>query len=113
MQIPPMPFKILAIAPFTHQQEAYWSEDPIQVDKTNLDQVMGELGLSFYVPIPIDLCPAGGLGVRDYAGATGRPRHPRGGEHPRQRRAVCPEAAFGRRAQAGRPGAVRRDPGGG
>jgi hypothetical protein len=58
-----MPFKILAIAPFTHQQEAYWSEDPIQVDKTNLDQVMGELGLSFYVPIPKDLCPAGGLDI--------------------------------------------------
>ncbi len=63
MQIPPMPFKILALAPFTHQQEASWAEDPIRVDKTNLDQVMEELGLSFYVTIPTDLCPAGGLDI--------------------------------------------------
>ncbi len=59
-----MPFKILALAPFRSINDTAWSEDPIQIDKTNLDQVMDEVGLSFYVPIPKDLCPAGGLDIR-------------------------------------------------
>jgi type VI secretion system protein ImpC len=61
MQIPSMPFRILALAPFTPQQHACWSEAPIQIDKTNLDQVMQDLNLSFHVPISKDLCPAGSL----------------------------------------------------
>ena len=64
MQISNMPFKILALAPFRPINDAAWPEDPIQIDKTNLDQVIDDLGLSFYVPIPKDLCPAGDLDIR-------------------------------------------------
>ncbi len=64
MQIPPMPFKILALAPFRSTNDAAWSEGPIQIDKTNLDRIIDELTLSFYVPIPKDLCAAGGLDIR-------------------------------------------------
>ena len=64
MQIPSMPFKILALAPFRSINDTAWSEDPIQIDNTNLDQVINELRLSFYVSIPKDLCPEGGLEIR-------------------------------------------------
>jgi type VI secretion system protein ImpC len=64
MQIPSMPFKILALAPFRSIDDIAWTEEPIQIDNTNLDQVIDELGLSFYIPIPRDLCPAGGLDIR-------------------------------------------------
>ncbi len=61
MQIPAMPFRILALAPFSSQLDTVWSQGPVRIGKTNLDQVVDELGLKFYAPIPRDLCPAGGL----------------------------------------------------
>ena len=48
MQIPTMPLKILALAPFTFQQELPWSKNPIELDRTNLDHVMEDLDLSCY-----------------------------------------------------------------
>jgi len=64
MQIPSLPFKILALAPFRPIDDTAWSEGPIPIDKTNLDQVIDEFSLSFHVSIPKDLCPAGGLDIR-------------------------------------------------
>jgi type VI secretion system protein ImpC len=61
MQIPSMPFKILALAPFRTQEESPWPHEPIRVDKTNLDQIMQDLGLSLHIPLPKNLCPSGGL----------------------------------------------------
>jgi predicted component of type VI protein secretion system len=65
MQTPSLPFKILALAPFKSIDENAWSEDPIRIDKTNLNQVINDLMPSFYVSIPKDLCPeVGGLDIR-------------------------------------------------
>ncbi len=63
MKVPPMPFKILALAPFSSSQPTPWSKPPLRIDKTNIDQVIEGLGLSFYVSLPKDLCPAGGLHI--------------------------------------------------
>ena len=64
MQTPSLPFKILALAPFKSIDENAWSEDLIRIDKTNLDRVINDLMPSFYVSIPKDLCPEGGLDIR-------------------------------------------------
>jgi len=63
MQFPPMPFKILALAPFRLDDEI-WTQPPVSIDNMDLDAVMDKLGISFYLPIPADLCPAGGLDIR-------------------------------------------------
>jgi predicted component of type VI protein secretion system len=63
MQIPPMPFRILALAPFRLDDEI-WTQSPVAIDNMDLDAVMDKLGISFYLPIPSDLCPAGGLDIR-------------------------------------------------
>jgi EvpB/VC_A0108, tail sheath N-terminal domain/Type VI secretion system, VipA, VC_A0107 or Hcp2 len=63
MQIPFMPFKILALAPFRFDDEI-WTQPPVSIDSMDLDAVMDKLGISFYLPIPDDLCPAGGLDIR-------------------------------------------------
>ncbi len=63
MQIPSTPFKILALAPFTTSQSKPWSKPPIRINKTNIDQVMEDLDISFYVSLAKDLCPAGGLNI--------------------------------------------------
>lgn len=64
MQIPSMPFKVLALAPFRAANDSIWSDSPIAVDKTDLDHVMADLGLSLFIPIPNDLCPAGGIDIK-------------------------------------------------
>jgi len=62
MQSSPMPFKILALAPFQLDDEI-WTQSPVSIDNMDLDAAMDELGISFYLPIPADLCPAGGLNI--------------------------------------------------
>ncbi len=64
MQIPSMPFKVLALAPFRAANDTIWPANPIAIDKADLDDVMRDLGLSFYVPIPANLCPAGGIDIK-------------------------------------------------
>ncbi|MDH4268534.1 MAG: type VI secretion system contractile sheath large subunit, partial [Deltaproteobacteria bacterium] len=61
MQIPSMPFKVLVFAPLRPQEKTFWGQEPVEVDKTNVDQVMEDMELSLYVPLPKNLCPAGGL----------------------------------------------------
>jgi len=63
MQSSPMPFKILALAPFQLDDEI-WTQSPVSIDNMELDAAMDELGISFYLPIPADLCPAGGLNIK-------------------------------------------------
>lgn len=63
MKIPPMPMKILALAPFLSDEDAGGFSRPVQVDKDSLDQVMQEMCLSFYISLPGDLCPAKGIEV--------------------------------------------------
>lgn len=63
MQIPSMPFKVLALGPFRLQEEELWRHEPIRVEKTNLDEVMGGLELSLEIPLPKNLSPSGGLTI--------------------------------------------------
>ncbi|MBW1902492.1 MAG: type VI secretion system contractile sheath large subunit [Deltaproteobacteria bacterium] len=63
MQIPPMPFKILALGPFSPETDTPWHDSPIKVDKTNLDEAIQRLGLSLYVPLDNSLCSAGGIDI--------------------------------------------------
>ena len=63
LQIPPMPFKILALAPFKTDIEAAWTEYPIPVDRTELDDAINRLGISLYIQLPADLCPDGGIEI--------------------------------------------------
>lgn len=59
MDIPYIPFKILALAPFRPQDEGPWTHGPVRIDKTNIDQVIGDLNLSLKIPLPRDLCKSG------------------------------------------------------
>jgi type VI secretion system ImpB/VipA family protein len=61
MRVPRLPFTILALAPFAAQGAAGWERGTLQVDRTNLDEVMAALGLSVTVPMAKTLCPAGEL----------------------------------------------------
>jgi len=58
-----MPFKVLAFAPFRPQEEI-WDREPIQVNSANLDEAIETLGIELYLPLPQNLCPAGGLTIR-------------------------------------------------
>jgi len=56
MQIPSVPFKVLALGPFTPQEKAPPHQDPIRIDPTSLDQVMEKLNLSVSISLPQNLC---------------------------------------------------------
>lgn len=64
MQIPLMPFKILALAPFRLNDDTPWAQPPIPIKDKDLDAAVDTLGISGYFPVPADLCPAGGLDIR-------------------------------------------------
>ncbi|MGA1840673.1 MAG: type VI secretion system contractile sheath domain-containing protein [bacterium] len=61
MDIPSVPFKILAIAPFRPQDEGPWAHGPVRIDKTNIDQIIGDLKLSLKIPLPKDLSTSGDI----------------------------------------------------
>ena len=61
MQLPSMPFKILALGPFRLNDDTPWTQPPVPIENLDLDTVMDKLGISYYFPIPTDLCPAGGI----------------------------------------------------
>lgn len=63
MQLPPSPFKILALAPLAFNHTAPWAEAPRPVDKADFDACVKALAGSLYVSLPSELCPAGGLEV--------------------------------------------------
>jgi len=56
MKIPSVPFKVLALGPFTPQEKAPLHQDPIRIDPTCLDQAMEKLNLSVSVSLSPDLC---------------------------------------------------------
>jgi type VI secretion system protein ImpC len=64
MQIPSMPFKVLALAPFRAANKATWLKAPIPVDKNDLDIVIKDLDLMLYVQLPDNLCPEGGIDIK-------------------------------------------------
>ncbi|MBC2714104.1 MAG: hypothetical protein HF978_02240 [Desulfobacteraceae bacterium] len=59
-----MPFKILAMAPFQMAGEIPWQKPPIVVDRMEIDAAMAMMGVSAYIPVPRQLCPAGGLDLQ-------------------------------------------------
>jgi len=61
MEIPPLPFKVLALAPFLPQSDKSWLAGPLQVDLTSLDSVLEGMSVSLFLPLPKNLCPPGGL----------------------------------------------------
>jgi type VI secretion system protein ImpC len=61
MQIPSLPFKILALGPFRPLDGRAWNQDPIPVDKTNIDQVLENFRLSLDISLAGDLGPSHGL----------------------------------------------------
>lgn len=71
MNIPSIPFRVLALAPFRPYQENPWPHGPLRVDTTTINQVMEGLDLSLFIPVPKELCRAGGLtiglkGLKDF-----------------------------------------------
>ncbi len=63
MQIPSMPFTIVALAPFTSLDETAWRKDPVVIDADTFDTVMGGLKPTFSVPVPREICPEGRLDI--------------------------------------------------
>ncbi len=64
MEIPPLPFKVLALGPFIPQSDKPWVSGPLPVDLSTLDSVLQATGVSLYLPLPQSLCPPGGLTLR-------------------------------------------------
>jgi predicted component of type VI protein secretion system len=64
MQIPSIPFKILALAPFINEDGPAWTQAPLRIEKTNLDQVMGGLEPTCAVSVPQDLYPQGVVEIK-------------------------------------------------
>jgi len=64
MQIPRIPFKILALAPYLPSDQSIRLNKPLSVDNLNLDQVIDELKPTFTVAIPGDLYPAENLEIK-------------------------------------------------
>ena len=64
MQIPRIPFKILALAPYLPSDQNIRLNKPLSVDNLNLDQVIDELKPTFTVAIPGDLYPAENLEIK-------------------------------------------------
>jgi len=64
MRVRQLPFTILVLAPFAAQGAAGSERGTLQVDRTNLDEVMAAQGLSVTVPMEKPLCPAGELLLR-------------------------------------------------
>jgi type VI secretion system protein ImpC len=71
MRIPTIPFTILALAPFCPGQEDISSSKPVTVDIFSMNEAVEHLEPTIYVPVPRNVCPAGGLtisfkGIKDF-----------------------------------------------
>ena len=64
MEIPSFPYKILILAPFLSGMESSFPDRPLQVNMENPDDIFRQLNPSFYVPLPKELHPAGGVNIR-------------------------------------------------
>ena len=56
MQNSSLPFKVLALGPFTLQEKKDYLREPIRVDQNHPDQVMEKLNLSVSISLPQNLC---------------------------------------------------------
>jgi len=56
MQIPSLPFKVLALGPFALQERSPSLEEPIRVDPDHPDQFIEKLHLSHSISLPSNLC---------------------------------------------------------
>ena len=56
MQSPSLPFKVLALGPFTLQEKKDYLREPIRVDQNHPDQVIEKLNLSLSISLPQNLC---------------------------------------------------------
>ncbi|MDI6764256.1 MAG: type VI secretion system contractile sheath large subunit [Thermodesulfobacteriota bacterium] len=56
MQNPSLPFKVLALGPFTLQEKKDYLREPIRVDQNHPDQVIEKLNLSLFISLPQNLC---------------------------------------------------------
>jgi len=56
MQSPSLPFKVLALGPFTLQEKKDDLQKPIQVDQNHPDQAVEKLNLSLSISLPQNLC---------------------------------------------------------
>jgi type VI secretion system protein ImpC len=63
MKTPSILFQVFIFAPFRSREEDLWRNEPIHVDRTNLDQVISDLGLSLYIPFPENLCNKDGIAI--------------------------------------------------
>ncbi len=63
MELPSFPYKILVLAPFLAARESSEVEAPFRVDLENPDVIFQTLKPSFYVPLPKELHPAGGVNI--------------------------------------------------
>ncbi|MGC8811734.1 MAG: type VI secretion system contractile sheath domain-containing protein [bacterium] len=63
MELPSFPYKILILAPFLSERESSLPEGPLQVNLENPEDIFSQLNPSFYVPLPKELHPTGGVDI--------------------------------------------------
>jgi type VI secretion system ImpB/VipA family protein len=63
MNVPFVPLKILALAPFLGPDCPVWGREPLGVDPANVDQAIEEIGPTSTVSVPCDLYPEGNLEI--------------------------------------------------
>ncbi len=63
MRTPSIPFTIRVLAPFAVNLQVPWQQPPVAVDLSSLDQAVKSICGSAYFPLPLALCPAGGLEI--------------------------------------------------
>ncbi|MEW5725126.1 MAG: type VI secretion system contractile sheath large subunit [Thermodesulfobacteriota bacterium] len=63
MEVPLIPFKILALAPFGPVPESGAKPRIVPVDLASLDEAVQAVAPRFYLPVDKDLCPEGGLTI--------------------------------------------------
>nr|NIM97815.1 hypothetical protein [candidate division Zixibacteria bacterium] len=63
MELPIVPLKILALAPFLGPDCPVWGKEPLSVDPAHVDQAIEEIGPTCTVPIPRDLYLEGNLEI--------------------------------------------------
>lgn len=57
MEVPSIPFNIIALAPFRTQEQTPWKESPLRIDKNSFDQIMESLDPSISLLLPKTLYP--------------------------------------------------------
>lgn len=64
ISIPDIPFSILALAPFTPEISHEASAKILTIDPIDIDQTLLVMAPSFFVSLPLEICPAGGVQIQ-------------------------------------------------